>query len=193
MADALSAAGIIAGFSVRQPDGAKAGGVAVRVLRTGAVTVLALERDPDATAGTVELRLAAPASIRDLRAPGGAITADRIAVTLDPVAPSLLALSPAPLPGPTIAGPAEAKAGEAVVWRLALSAPDSASHALRVRLIDPGGQLAGAYSGVRVLDAAAAEWRVAFAPDAAAGRWRIEVTDILSGKTASATLVLTPR
>jgi hypothetical protein len=193
MAAALAQAGIIAGFSVREPDGGKASGVAIRVLRTGRVTVLALERDPDATLTTVELRLAAPASIRDLRGPAGAVTADRIAVKLDPVAPSLLVLSPVPLPGPTVAGPAAARAGEAVTWRLALAAPDSATHALRVRLFDPAGQLAGAYSGVRVLDAASAEWRVAFAPDAAAGRWRIEVTDMLSGKTASAALELKPR
>jgi hypothetical protein len=214
MADALARAGIIAGFSLRQPDGSKASDVAMRVLRSGGVTLLALERDappaatlpattPPATtlpattlptpAGRLELRLAAPAVIRNLRDGRSYSGVDRIPVSLDPVAPTLLAISPAPLPAPTVTGPAEAMAGDTVTWRLALTAPATAAHALRVQVFDPAGHPAAAYSGVRVLDAADGEWRVAFGRDAPAGTWRIEVTDILSGVLVRRELELKPR
>jgi hypothetical protein len=195
MADALARAGIIAGFSLRQTDGGKAGGVAIRVLRSGGVTVLALERDAAGAppSGRLELRLAAPATIRDLRDGRFSPAADRIAVTLDPVAPTLLAISPAPLPGPTVAGPAEAASGDTVTWRLALTAPDSAAHALRIRLFPPSGQPDASISGVQVLRGAGAEWQATFPPDAPTGRWRIEATDILSGKVAHGELQLKPR
>lgn len=199
MADALSRAGIIAGFSLRQPDGGKASGVAMRVLRSGGVTLLALEQDPpagtapSARIGPLDLRLAASATIRDLRSGRLYTSADHIAVALDPVAPTLLAISPAPLPGPTLAGPAEAVAGETVTWHLALAAPDTAAHAMRIRLFDPSGQPTAAYSGVQVVRGAGAEWQAAFADDAPAGSWRIEVTDILSGKVARGELELKAR
>lgn len=194
LAGALAQAGIISGFVLSEADGTRARNVAIRVLRSGQATVLALE--DEAAIGTaprrLQLRLAAPAAIRDLRAGGPAVVADRVAVSLDPASPSLLALSPAPLPGPTLAGPGEARAGERVTWRLGLTAADSAVHALRVTLRDPAGAVARGYSGVRVLDGGGAAWEVAFAPDAPAGRWRIEVTDLLSGLGATASFELRP-
>lgn len=197
MADALSGAGIIAGFSLRQTDGSKAAGVAVRVLRSGGVTLLALEHDdpapPSGLPRALELRLAAAATIRDLRSGRLVAGADRIAITLDPVAPTLLAITAAPLPGPTIAGPAQATAGDTVTWHLALAAPSSAAHALRIRLFPLSGQPELAYSGLRVLRGPGVEWHATFAPDAPAGRWRIEVTDMLSGKVANSELELRSR
>ncbi len=199
MADALARAGIIAGFSLRQPDGSKAGGIAIRVLRSGGVTLLALEQDPPAGGapvaqpGPLDLRLAAASSIRELRSGRQYASADHIAITLDPVAPTLLAISPAPLSGPTLSGPAEAVAGDTVTWHLALAAPDTAAHALRIQLFNPAGQAEAGYSGVRVLRGVGAEWQAAFDRDAPTGRWRIEVTDILSGKVARGALELKPR
>jgi hypothetical protein len=203
MQPALAAGGIGAGFTLREPDGTAPRDVTVRVLHTGGVRVLAIEQDAAAAGASegrpreIELVLDAPAAIHDLRGGRSLADARRISVTLDPVTPSLLAVSPAPLGGPTLSGPVgnggRIAAGAAVHWRLGLTGDDAgARHAVRIRLIGPDGTVVPAYSGVRVLGGAdaQADWQVRFAPDAPPGRWRIEATDLLGGGTAEAAFTL---
>ncbi|MBN8890947.1 MAG: hypothetical protein BGP12_20415 [Rhodospirillales bacterium 70-18] len=191
LAPALAAAGVSAGFVLRHPDGRPVTDVAVRVLRNGGVTLLGLERDATGPAEPVELVLPAPAAIHDLRTGEGAAQASRFAVTLDPVAPTLLAIAPQPLPLPVLRGPARVAAGHAASWTVSLSGPSPAAvQALRVRVVGPDGAVVAAYSGTGLLRDGTATWTVPFAATDAPGDWRVEVTDMLGGGVARASLRL---
>lgn len=190
--EALARAGIGAGFHLRHVDGSAMHDVSLRVLHTGRTRIVALERDQPATATeTVELVLDAPAALHDLRGGTRLGHATGITLHLDGVSPGLVAISPSPLPGPVLHGPASARPGQALRWQIGLTAPGPhAAHALRIRVLDPAGAIVGAYSGVRVLRGGHAEWRLRLASDAATGAWRIAVTDVLSGERAEAGFVV---
>jgi len=52
-----------------------------------------------------------PVYVYDLRHPGPAQHAAQVALTLDAVAPAVIAVAPAPLPALAVTGPAEARLG----------------------------------------------------------------------------------
>lgn len=89
----LAAAGVAPGFTLTRPDGAPIADATVRVLRHGAATILAMQRDlsDDAAAEPVVLTLPRPRRLRDLRT-GAATTTDRLVLRLDTVAPAIVAV-----------------------------------------------------------------------------------------------------
>jgi hypothetical protein len=75
------------------PDGQAATGVNAEWLRHGDTTILALQAiTPWGAPGQIEVRLSAPAVIKDLRVPGRVLQAERFVVALDPVTPTILSL-----------------------------------------------------------------------------------------------------
>jgi Beta-galactosidase len=89
LAAALATAGVVPEFTIVPP----ADDVTVRVLRHGDATILGIQRDFSGAAVATDITLALPAlrRIRDLRT-GETATTDRLALRLDPIAPSILAI-----------------------------------------------------------------------------------------------------
>jgi hypothetical protein len=68
----------------------------------------------------MELRLPGRLWVRSLRDGAPAVLTDRLVLQLGPIEPLLLAFSGAPLPAPTLSGPAQAALGDLVTFRLGL-------------------------------------------------------------------------
>jgi hypothetical protein len=90
----LREAGVSPRAELRGPDGLLATGVEARWLQRGDTTILALQAAaPWQAPGQIELRLAAPATVTDLRVAGPPRQAQLVSVVLDPVAPTILSLT----------------------------------------------------------------------------------------------------
>ena len=126
----LKSAGVTPPIQVLGPDGAVASGVDVHVYANGGVTILALQASqPWSAPPRLTIRLPAPATVRDLRRAGPPVQGNAMEVALDGIEPTVLALSPAPLPSPVLDG-----------GTLRLDGPSPATlHAMRVDWQDAAG------------------------------------------------------
>lgn len=89
----LETAGVRPRAELRGADGLHATGLDVQWLRSDGSTILALQSlSPWRTPGQVKVRLAAPAAVEDLRRPGPSEHLQEIAVTVEPIAPTILRL-----------------------------------------------------------------------------------------------------
>ena len=96
----LQAAGVELPVTVLGPDGQVADGVDVRVFDSGSATLLTLQAArPWGAPPRVEVRLRAPALVRDLRRGGAPVLASAWEAPLDGVEPSVFVLSAWPIPG----------------------------------------------------------------------------------------------
>ncbi|MCW3474486.1 beta-galactosidase [Limobrevibacterium gyesilva] len=191
LARLLAPADLAAGFTIATPGGEPVGDVDTRVLTNGAVTLLGLQRAYGGGTREVVLTLPQPVYAHDLRRGTNWQHTDRIRLALDPVAPTLLALSPRKLPAPVIDGPSAIRAGETAELRIGLSdASPAASHVLRVDAIDPSGQAVAHYSGNVILRGAGTAWRLPLAVNDMPGAWTIRVRDVLGGEVASLPLAV---
>ncbi len=171
-------------FRVEAPDGTMRSDVDMRQFRNGRVTILGLLRDlPPGEPGPAQpavLRLAQPAWRTDLRNPAPAEQTDRIPIRLDPVEPTVLALSPAPLPKPVLNGPRKARLGDIVTFELRLSGPSPAAlHVLHLEARDPTGRVIGPYSANVALSGGKASWQLKLALNDKPGAWTITARDAL--------------
>ncbi len=97
VAGVLDAAGVRPRARLLGPDGAPASGVEARWLRHGSTTILSLQSlTPWGAPGQIEVRLANPAMVGDLRAPGPARRVQAFPVKLDPIEPTILSLESSP-------------------------------------------------------------------------------------------------
>jgi hypothetical protein len=95
VAAVLREAGVVPRAELRGPDGQQAAGVGARWLRHGGTTILALQAVvPWGAPGRVEVRFPAASTVRDLRQGGPSQAASGLVIQLDPVEPTLLALTP---------------------------------------------------------------------------------------------------
>jgi hypothetical protein len=63
---------------------------------------------------------------------------------------------------------------------------------VRVDLLDPAGAVARPLSGVLRLGTDGADWTARLPPAATAGRWTLQVTDGLTGRSITRTLTVAP-
>jgi hypothetical protein len=158
--------------------------------------LLGLQRDLPATgvpapAEDVDLALDAPLLVRDLRRPAPPVRTDRLAIRLDGVEPTLLALSPERLPAPVISGPAVLAAGAVAAVQVALAgpplagAPSAGAHAVRLELYDPHGARVPERGATLLVGAVPQLWALRPAPGDMPGRWSVRATDRLSGEVAT--------
>ena len=185
LADALRDAGIGPMFSVENADGTVRRDVDMRQFRNGGVTIIGLLRDFPANGepGPTQpafLRLKQPAWRTDLRASVTAEQATRFPIQLDPLAPTVLALSPARLPKPVLRGPRKARLGEVVTFELGLAGRSAAGvHVLHLEARDPTGQVVGAYSANVALRRGKARWQLKLALNDKPGTWTVTARDML--------------
>jgi hypothetical protein len=186
LAGRLRGAGGAAPFLLVRPDGTLAADIDARVRRDGAVTLIGLQRDPDASgtigdAEDVVLTLPGPADLYDLRRHRRLGRTDRVALAVGAAEPVMLALAPVPVPPLSLSGPHSAPAGGDVVLRIGQRAatPAAAARVVHVETLDPDGDPIALYSGNATLRGESVAWRIPFAVNDRAGTWTIRVSDRL--------------
>ncbi len=177
----LASAGIAPAVKVRTADGARPPDIESTAFRDGKVTIVAVQRTrpkavqpPDET---VTVDLPAGSYVTDLMAGTSLGQRDHVTVTLDTVTPAIFAVSPAPLPEGTMS----VTRGPDATLRIARAATDARLRPFHVTVTGPDGKAVPALSGNLLLAGRTATRTLMPGPDAPAGRWRIEVTDLLAG------------
>lgn len=184
-------------IEIRGKSGEAVRDIETYLWRSGDKLILALQRDPrdlasltndTGSAASEPVMVTLPRSfyLYDLRQEQSLGQSDTVELTINPVAPRILALSPTPSSAPMISGPRRIATGE--IAKLRLSATTSGQRLLRIDVIDPNGRTIPHYSGNMLLTAGHDSKRLPLALNDEAGEWRIDATDILSGVTASWTM-----
>jgi hypothetical protein len=176
------------------PDGQRANSVDAHVFRNGDVQIVTLQAMvPWGAPAKVGVQLPASAFIYDMRRPSTPRQADRLEIGLDPLEPTILALSPTPLPAATLSGPDRAQPGAQLTWRVGFDRPTpAATHAMRIDLLDPSGRLSRSLSGILRVGSDGAEWTVSLPPSAPAGQWTLQVSDSMAGRSVVHILAVVP-
>ena len=155
-------------LQMRHADGSPVTDVQARLFDAGQVLLIALQRDwSQAAPEPIILTLDPKRFVRDVRG-GASISTDTLQVALDPIAPTLLALSSEQLSPPT----ATATATELHLT----AAPGEAVH---LEVSDANGGVR--YSANPVLRTGSAVWPLPLAT----GRWTVRARGVLSGGTTS--------
>ena len=194
-ADLLARAGAAPGFTTTGPDGLRASNVEAHAFRNGGVLILALQAAmPWGAPGQLGVQLPAPSFVHDMRRAGRPRQADHLDIALDPIEPTILAVSAVPLPGPVLSGPDRARPGAQIAWHVGLDGPTPAdTHAMRVELLDPAGVPARPLSGVLRVGPGGADWTVALPESAPPGRWTLRVADSMAARSVERALMVEAR
>ncbi|MFO1057057.1 MAG: alpha-amylase family protein [Dongiaceae bacterium] len=188
----LAQAGLRAEVAVADPTGAPVAGLELHLRRNGDATVIAMAGGP--AAADLVVTLDTPRFAYDLLAGRALGRSDRLAVTTSREGISLIAVSPAPLRPPVIAPPQPARAGDTVALSIAIpGAAPGARRILHADVIDSAGAIVPCYSRNLIAAGGAASLVLPLALNDPPGRWRVRVSDLLSGATADADLAVEPR
>jgi hypothetical protein len=189
-------------FTSEQADGGAPVDLEIYRFRNGNVTLLAfLQNLPppqkgqaadDPRAGTphrVQLAFPRWEHLYDIRRGRALGRSEQVDLTIDPVAPTILAVTQTPLPKPVLQAPATLRRGETAILSLSLDASTPADiHVYRVDIVDPSGAPMPHYSRNLIAPAGRATMTLPIALNDAIGQWEIRVTDRLSGATVSSRL-----
>jgi hypothetical protein len=197
---------IIAGDGVRPAIRVEASGgepkpeVEIHRFRDGNVEILGIERsEPPTTSATsvpvpISVRLPKAAYVYDLRTGRSFGKRAEVQVALDAASPILLAVSSATLPSPVLSGPSNLHIGESGRFRLSLSGQTEARfEVFHVDVLDPAGAVEADDSRNLVVLHGTALTHFAIAENALQGQWTIRITDLPSGRTATAHFVVSAR
>jgi len=163
-------------------------GVVLRRFRLGDVEIVALQKDLDAAPMTIAATLPRPAVVYDMREKRDLGRVSQLAVTLDGPEPKLFALAASDEPAPKIIAPRQAVQGQTVTLELHLA--NRSARLLRFEVEGPSGAAVAAYSGNLVAAGGQASRVLPLALSDPAGDWTLRVTDVATGKSASATLAV---
>jgi hypothetical protein len=199
LASILSAFDIVPRFPLAHADGSPVADVETYRFRNGAVTILALLRDlPNPPAGPgprpralepIVVGLPQASNVYDLREHRGLGRTERVEVALDPVEPTILALSDAPLSPPSIEAPAEVRLGGSAEIAIRTNS-GAARDVVHVEAIDPSGTPELRYSG-NLVGAGTFAKLLPLALNDKPGTWTIRATAPLGG-TATAKIGVEP-
>jgi hypothetical protein len=185
----LARVGISSEIRVRDDRDTLPTDIAIHSYRNGNVNLLALQRDfPIATAEPISVQLPRHAYVYDVRAGSFLGHKRELRLTLDRTVPTVLALSPLPLPRPSLTIPRSAHPGEKVRLVLRLTgALQSTVHILHLAVSDSTGRTVGGFSSNVVMRHRKALIHLPI-PQGSAGTWTIEAIDVMSGERARGTL-----
>jgi hypothetical protein len=190
MAALLAEAGVHPPLALLDATGRPAADLDIRLFRSGGMMIAGIQRQDGAEGERpMELRLPERLWVRSLRDGAPAVLTDRLVLQPGPIEPVLLALSAAPLPAPTLSGPAQAALGDLVTFRLGLDGPASAAaHVVRLDVVGPMGQAVPVASGTVRVPPGGSLWHLPLALGDMPGHWQVRATDVVSGHAAVATL-----
>jgi hypothetical protein len=190
MAALLAEAGVHLPLTVLDATGEAATDLDIRLFRSDDLLIAGIQRqDGVESERALELRLPERLWVRSVREGTPATLTDRLVLQLGPIEPVLLALSAAPLPAPTVSGPAQAALGDLVTFRLGLDGPAAAAaHVVRLEVVGPTGQVVPVASRTVRVPPGGSLWHLPLALGDVPGHWQVRVTDVVSGRAAVATL-----
>ncbi len=192
----LEKAGVRPRFTLSAPDGAVAANIDARAFRNGDVTIIGLQQDWDNAAANVNqdivLGFGTPVYAYDLRQPGPPQHAERIRLTLDAVAPALVAVTSAPLPEFSISGPTKTRPGVAAKFTITPNRVGAAAAAriVHVEAIAPDGTEMAPYATNLAVRAEGTVWQLPLTVNDPTGTWTVRIVDALSGKKAECTIAV---
>jgi len=189
-------------YRLLTPAGQPVRDVELRLFRNGDVVLVALQRSPVAAGQPdlqgdekVELVVTPGTNIFDLRQRVALQHTAKLVLTLPPDTPTLLAISPGPLPAPVISGVRTIlPPGSTTDLTVALNGlPTSTIHVLHGELLDPD-DIAQPGSAINLrLSDTTVPWSVQLPDNARPGKWNAQVTDILTGAVARMALEVRAR
>jgi hypothetical protein len=183
----LETAGTMPLLSLSTPEGALAANIDVRVFRDGGATIIGLQRDwagaDDSASQDVVLDFNMPVYVYNLRRPGSPEHAARITLTLDPIAPALIAVAQTPFSEIAVTGPTEAQLGTVAEFVItpAGSMP-TATRIIHIEVTSPDGTVIPLDTVNFSLPGAGATWRLPLAVDVPVGDWTVRMVDVLGGR-----------
>lgn len=191
----LDGAGVRPLFPISRDDGSRVKDVETYVFRNGNLTIIALQRDfaPISNRGsgeTVLMALPRPVEVYDLRAQHSLGRTSRLRLELGQVAPTLLALSEAPVPPPEIVAPQRVVRGANAKFLIRSNA--ASPGVVHLDVIDPEGNLTAPYSENMLVGREAKRKLLPLALNDKLGVWKLRVTDRLNGETTVAELQVEP-
>ena len=194
-AEILNDAGVRPRFAEIQSDGRTANDVEAHIFENGQLTILALQRDlPSSSPGRAqayEVKLPHPFYVYDLRAKAALGQTNLLTIQIDPLDAAILALSENPLRPPSISGPSRVHAGENAELTIRSGGADIAARTVvHLEVIDPNGAAVPHYSGNLVAANGVATTLLPFAVNAKIGIWTLRATEVLSGQTSTAELIV---
>ncbi len=191
-------------YRVVDTSGKPVSGIETHEFRNGGVTLIGLHNNPPIEVDELgplkarsEQRFEKSQAVRlllpeemyayDVRRSKSIGRVKKISVTVDPYEPSILALSPRPVPLLRIAAPQRIARGATGRVGLSLDGPSTAAaHVFHVELLDPSGQLVRYFSGNVLATGAAAKKLLPIGLNEKTGKWTVNVKDTLSGQQGSA-------
>ena len=192
----LRQAGVASPVLPRRRDGTVESELETYRYRDGDLRLVALMPLVTKTPGKphpVVLPLPGAPEVYDLRAGKALGRRTELALTVDVASPTLLALSPAPLPRLALALPGAAHRGDSVAAAVAPDAPSPAAlHLLQLAVIDPDGNEVAHYGGILPAPGGRATWSLPLALNDRPGRWTVRLTDLLSGQRSEAAISIAP-
>jgi hypothetical protein len=206
VAGILQSAGLRPAFAVIDEQGQPVSGVETHIFRNGAVTIVSLLNNPElrvdelgppdfrsnerfAQRRSLKLVLPETLAVYDVRRNKALGRKRELMVELDPYEPVIYATSMEPLPEITIAAPARVNRGETGRIGIAVAGiTPAAVHVLHVEVRDPANHLVPCYSGNLRAPGGHATWELPIAYNDAAGTWKVQVHDLLSGTIQTAAI-----
>jgi hypothetical protein len=207
--DVLGPLGVKAALAVRSPRGDAVGPVRVSRYRFGGSELVALLLEPtavdeahgrdgvtiydDSKTGPVvrqelDVQLPRAAELANVRTGASLGHGDRFKATVMAGDALVVALSRAGAGRLAVSGPERARRGEHP--RLAVTSGQAEKRLVRAHVYGPEGRFRPEFARNLLLDGAPAPFVVPLALDDAPGRYRVAITDLLSGATAEAALVV---
>ena len=171
-------------------EGAEHMGYECATFRRGEITVLGVLRLREEAEPTV-IKVGRPSHLYDVRNKAYLGSTDTARIDLTHRAAAVLALMPHQITGVQVrVAPATVKPGRSfeLTARVQADAGTPGDHVLRVEVIDPAGVLSRAYTDNVLAVNGVFSREIQTALNEQLGTWRVAVTDVISGKTATTAL-----
>jgi len=167
-------------------DGRPVSDCATYLLNTGKTQLLGLIPDPKKPQESIRVQLQRTAAVYDVRKRQYLGSASAFDFAIEPAAPVLLALLEKPISGVTVSAPSEIRLGEEIQVDIKVQGNESLRSTARMTVTNPHGVEVPYYGGNFDIAANEAQMRFRTALSDAPGRWKVAITEVISGKNAEA-------
>ena len=167
-------------------DGQPVRDCATYLLNTGKTQLLGLIPDPKRPAARIRVQFQHTAAVYDVRRRQFLSSAPAFDFDIEPAVPVLLALLEKPISRVTVSGPSESRLGEEIQLDLEVHGNESLRSTAKMTVTNPHGVNLTYYGGNFDVAANKGTMRFRTALNDAPGRWKVAITEVISGKKAVA-------
>ncbi len=167
-------------------DGRPVSDCANYLLNTGKAQLLGLIPDPRKSPESIRVQLERTAAVYDVRRQQYLGSAPSFDFTIEPAVPALFALVEKPIGGITVSAPSESRLGEEIQVNLQVHGSEALRSTATMTVTNPNGVVVTYYGGNFDIVANQGQMRFRTALNDAPGRWKVTITEVISGKKAVA-------